>query len=45
MNCAVFLHPSLFESNGLLHPANKPVLADAIWILVHNEILVSQGNM
>ena len=45
MNCAVFLHPSLFESNGLLRPANKPVLADAIWILVHNEILVPQGNM
>ena len=31
--------PSLFESNGLLRPA------DAIWILVHNEILVPQGNM
>ena len=37
--------PSLFESNGLLRPANKPVLADAIWILVHNEILVPQGNV
>ena len=36
---------SLFESNGLLLPANKPVLADAIWILVDNEILVPQGNM
>ena len=37
--------PSLFESNGLLRPANKPVLADAIWILVHSEILVPQGNV
>ena len=37
--------PSLFESNGLLRPANKPVLADAIWILVDNAILVAQGNM
>ena len=37
--------PSLFESNGLLHPANKPVLADAVWTLVHNEILVPQGNV
>ena len=45
MNCIVFLHPFLFESNGLLRPANKPVLADAIWILVHNEILVPQCNV
>ena len=37
--------PSLFESNGLLRPAKKPALADAIWILVHNEILVPQGNV
>ena len=37
--------PALFESNGLLRPANKPVLADAIWILVDNAILVAQGNM
>ena len=37
--------PSLFESNGLLRPANKPELADAIWILVYSEILVPQGNV
>ena len=33
--------PSFFESNGLLHLANKPVLAYAIWKPVDNEILVS----
>ena len=37
--------PSLFKSNGLLRPANKPVLADAIRTLVHNKMLVPQGNM
>ena len=30
---------------GLLRRANKPMLADAICILVHNEILVPQGNV
>ena len=29
--------PSLFESNGLLRPANKPVLADALWKLLDQD--------
>ena len=37
--------PSLFESNGLPRPANKPLLADAIWKLLDNETVVPQGNM
>ena len=36
--------PAIFEARYVMRPANKPALADAIWVLMHKDVVEPTGQ-